>query len=398
MKKLTDQELDSMFKNAADGYEPAFDQTAWEAMNTKLGEARTTLWRSWMQYTLLGLIVFSTGVWVGIYLNEKASLPQVSFKSLKENINEENNIITEETTNRTWNITDQTTVQKEGESEIKNRLEVMDGNTFRKIITANDHEIQNEYSIIVAGNSNLAIDKKSISQDEKALNEIENTISNPSDSIISEMFEVKTDSSQSNLVNKDESKTTPSHPIFLRALVSPDFSSINYTSTTSIGSNYALLMEYQLTTRWSLSTGGIWAIKKYATNEKFTYGKYTADRMAGDCRILDIPLNVYYRFRPQAKISFSAGVGFSSYIMQEEEYTYTFDSPYGSRDFSDYIKGENKEWFKVLNLSLGMQYQIAPRIHVQAEPFLKAPLSGVGEWDVLLSSMGIFIGLKYKLN
>ncbi len=139
-------------------------------------------------------------------------------------------------------------------------------------------------------------------------------------------------------------------------------------------------------------------MKKYATDEEFTYGKYTADQMTGECRIVDIPLNIYYRFRPEAKFSFSAGVGFSSYIMQEEEYTYTFDFPSGSRVFSDYIEGENSEWFKVLNLSLGMQYQIAPRIHLQAEPFLKAPLSGVGEWDVLLSSMGIFLGLKYKIN
>ena len=36
MKKLTDQELDSVFKNAAEGYEPAFDQAAWETMKAKL--------------------------------------------------------------------------------------------------------------------------------------------------------------------------------------------------------------------------------------------------------------------------------------------------------------------------------------------------------------------------
>jgi hypothetical protein len=45
-----------------------------------------------------------------------------------------------------------------------------------------------------------------------------------------------------------------------------------------------------------------------------------------------------------------------------------------------------------------MQYQIAPRFQLQAEPFLKTPLKGVGEWDVKLSSMGVFLGLKYKIN
>ncbi len=236
-------------------------------------------------------------------------------------------------------------------------------------------------------------------QEARNSNEFEIIIAvNPTDSIVQEVIEVKSDTVQSDSEDKKKKQSASSHPIFLRALVSPDFSSISYSSATSKGSNYALLVEYQLTDRWSVSSGGIWSMKRYATDEKFTYGKYTADRMTGECRILDIPLNIYYRFLPDAKFSFSAGAGFSSYIMQEEEYTYTFDLPSGSRDFSDYIEGKNNEWFKVLNLSLVMQYQIAPRIQFQAEPFLKAPLSGVGEWDVLLSSMGIFMGLKYKIN
>jgi hypothetical protein len=84
--------------------------------------------------------------------------------------------------------------------------------------------------------------------------------------------------------------------------------------------------------------------------------------------------------------------------MLEEDYTYTFDTPSGSRDFSSYFESENMEWFKMLNVSIGVQYQFAPRFHLQVEPFLKAPLAGVGEWDVKLSSMGIFMGLKYKIN
>ncbi len=35
MKKLTDQELDSRFKEAAEGFQPAYDSAGWEAMETK---------------------------------------------------------------------------------------------------------------------------------------------------------------------------------------------------------------------------------------------------------------------------------------------------------------------------------------------------------------------------
>jgi hypothetical protein len=84
--------------------------------------------------------------------------------------------------------------------------------------------------------------------------------------------------------------------------------------------------------------------------------------------------------------------------MLEEDYTYTFDTPTGSKDFSSYIERQNNEWFKMLNISAGIQYRISPRLCVQAEPFLKAPLTGIGEWDVSLSSIGVFMGLKYKIK
>ncbi len=171
--------------------------------------------------------------------------------------------------------------------------------------------------------------------------------------------------------------------IFIRMLASPDLSSINYAAVNSVGSNYALLVDYQFNSRWSVSTGGIWSKKKYSSDNEITYGNYTADHLDGTCRILDIPINLSYRFRPHAKASFYASLGFSSYIMVSENYTYTVYTSYGDRVYTDAVDGKNNEWFKTLNLSLGIQYQLAPRLYLQAEPFLKAPLAGVGEGDVI---------------
>jgi len=399
MKKLTDQELDSVFKNAAEGYEPAFDPADWDAMNAKLDQPRSPLWKRWMPFALLGLVIFSTGVLVGIYLNEKPLLTKGPSKPQKEKVIEEKNINTLGNQKQSTEVTKQTAAQKEGESEIIKRPEVADGNTFSGIITAGDQEIKNNKSVIIADNSDLDDDTKFISQEDMISYKIENLLlMSPADSIMQEVGEVKGDTSQSDSDNKKKKGSISLPPIFLRALVSPDFSSISYASATSIGSNYALLVEYQITDRWSISSGGILSMKEYATDEEFTYGKYTADRMRGDCRVLDIPLNAYYRFLPHARASFYAGLGFSSYFMLEEKYTYTFDLPTGSRDFTGYIEKENIEWFKMLNISLGVQYRITKRIHMQLEPFLKVPLAGIGEWDVKLSSMGVFMGLKYKIN
>lgn len=92
-----------------------------------------------------------------------------------------------------------------------------------------------------------------------------------------------------------------------------------------------------------------------------------------------------------------SGIGLSSYIMLEEDYTYTFNYPSGSQSYSFNFEKRNNEWFKMLNVSIGAEYQLSKRIFLQAEPFLKAPLNGIGEWDVKLSSVGVFMGIKYKL-
>jgi Outer membrane protein beta-barrel domain len=404
MKKLTDQELDSVFKNAAEGYEPAFDSAAWDVMNARLNQPKVSIWKRWMTFTLVGLIIFSSGVWVGTYKNEEPPKPELHSESKsKDIISKEQNVVNQQNLEQPNPVTNHNPQQQE--SRIENNVdEVMDHQGIVRVATAIGQEVKDSNMIIVNDEGDSMDEKKVVLQSENKPDDFSNKITTISADSVSQqnsVTEVKQDSIQLNS-EEEKKKERPSsqHSIFLRALVSPDFSSIKNTSSSSSapGSNYSLLVEYQLMDRWSISTGGIWSMKKYATDQEVTYGKYTADSMVGACRILDIPLNVNYRFRPQLRTSFYTSIGLSSYMMFEEDYTYTVNSSSGSRDYSYYIVKENNEWFKILNVSLGVQYQIAPRIHLQAEPFLKAPLAGIGEWDVLLSSMGIFMGIKYKIN
>jgi opacity protein-like surface antigen len=399
MKKLTDQELDSVFKNAAEGYEPAFDSSAWDALNTKLNEPKASIWKRWMSFALLGLIIFFAGVWVGTYLNEGPSMahPLSELKD-KELIQDEKSTITKNP-DSTQSETNQIAGQKE--TIVKKSRDNVTARMGLSRRDAKNQEVENKISIIISDSTNPVEEAKFILQGEKKTNELNTIVAGHlMDSAIQEIVDAKIDSTQSKSEENVEKQLNNSHGIFLRFQISPDFSSIKNTSSlsTATGVNYSLLIEYQLMNHWSVSTGGIWSMKKYSVNEEVKYGKYTADSMVGTCRILDIPVNVNYHFRPQSRASFYAGIGLSSYIMLEEDYTYTVNSSSGSRDYSYYIERENNEWFKILNVSAGIQYQIAPRVHLQAEPFLKAPLVGIGEWDVLLSSMGIFMGLKYKIN
>ena len=394
MKKLTDQELDSLFKAASEGYQPAFDAAEWEVMANRLAQPKPSLWKKWIPYALVGLIIFSSGVWIGTTLNldlvnnkEGGSMQEkaLSLKNQKEQP-----------------ITDQQPKGDEtriGESKHNNERVIENVN---RNLTDRNKEIANHiiFDPEIDGKDKNPDSEKHILPEKLQVEEFEIlTNESPKDSTLHANKETKADTTK--LIAEEQEKKKDrrlSHLIFIRALASPDFSAINFSSASSMGSNYAFLLEYQINSRLTISTGAIRSMKKYSYDDEITYSGHIADQLDGTCRIIDIPLNVYYSFPSQSKFSFYTGVGLSSYIMQQENYTYTVNYKYSSRSYSTQIDDKNNEWFKVLNLSAGVQYQLTPRIHLQTEPFLKTSLAGIGEGDVLLNSLGVFFGLKYKIN
>lgn len=188
----------------------------------------------------------------------------------------------------------------------------------------------------------------------------------------------------------------------IKAVVSPDFSSVNYFSAGRTGINYGMLAGYSFNNRWSVYTGVISSKKLYDTKEvEGSYSSnghdYPVKELNGDCRILDIPINVYYTFFPERPFSLRAGLGFSSYIMRREDYVYCVNDYGNDVYYKQRVRGENNEWFKVLNVSVAVSKKLTNRFSAEVEPFVKAPLAGVGEGKVSLVSMGAFINLKYDL-
>ena len=201
---------------------------------------------------------------------------------------------------------------------------------------------------------------------------------------------------------KDE-KQAVSHSWFVKLPVSPDFSSINYTTPGKPGINIGLLGEYSVSRHFSVSTGAIYSKKLYDSknpDKSYSSGGWTAKAKSlnGDCRVLDIPINVTYYFFPESKTNLFVTLGSSSYIMLKEKYVYTVWANQRDYQYEENFSHKNNEWFSMLNISIGVQRRIGEHFFVQAEPFLKAPMSGVGEGKVNLVSTGVFFSLKYKLG
>jgi hypothetical protein len=194
------------------------------------------------------------------------------------------------------------------------------------------------------------------------------------------------------------------HPWFVKMAVSPDFSSIDYGSAGKTGINLGPMVEYGISPRFSISTGAIWSKKLYdQENPEKTYGQGSgypvkANMLNGDCRIIDVPLNVTYYMLPGRRTNLFVTVGSSSYIMLDEEYIYTVTRNNHNYEYVETYANENNEWFSMLNLSVGVQHQITKRCFIQGEPFIKAPMKGVGEGKVNLVSAGVFVSVKYWIN
>jgi hypothetical protein len=85
--------------------------------------------------------------------------------------------------------------------------------------------------------------------------------------------------------------------------------------------------------------------------------------------------------------------------MKREQYTYDYGLVYGKpvAPYTFDISNGSQHLLKVLNLSVGYERLLGQRWSVQAEPFVKLPLAGVGYGAVRLRSAGVFFSLRYGL-
>jgi len=229
------------------------------------------------------------------------------------------------------------------------------------------------------------------------------SVTTPKDTVALAGTKAATDTTDDKSAEEEKKKSKTPAKWFIKLPVSPDFSSIDYGKPGKSGVNIGLMAEFMPTKHWSVSLGAIWSKKIYSWDSPDkTYGgngwSVKASYLDGDCRVLDIPLNITYYLRPEARTNFFITAGASSYIMLKEMYTYTVWANQQEYQYDEKYVRKNNNLFSMLNLSIGLQHRLSNRFQVQAEPFLKAPISGVGQGKVNLVSMGAFFTLKYQLN
>ncbi|WP_345109626.1 hypothetical protein [Hymenobacter algoricola] len=184
----------------------------------------------------------------------------------------------------------------------------------------------------------------------------------------------------------------------------PELSTVRWASYTAPGSNVGVQLEYRFAPKWRLSAGVLRSVKRYAARgtdyhppTQYWTNYYTIDEVEATCRITDIPLNLRYDVLQRARAAVFASVGVSSLLMRQEDYRYYYLYKGNPVARSWGLRRGSNHLLSILNLSAGYERTLGGRWAVQAEPFVKIPLGGVGFGKVKLSSAGAFLSLKYAL-
>lgn len=238
--------------------------------------------------------------------------------------------------------------------------------------------------------------------------------------IIKELSDQPSTSSPGNANEKDSAKTLQASPItvspresknkkpntfkktFSYAIVAgPDISTIKYQKTSSIGYNLGFMLRYEFAKKISVEAGVLWARKNYYTSGEYLDTSLlklpshsNVKTVSGYCNMIEIPLNIRYDFSANQRRTWFVSGGLSSYLMSQEDYNITYvryNMPY-AKDY-EYMRS-TKDWFSIMNLSIGYQKSLSKRTNISVAPYVKLPLRGIGIGKLPVSSTGLFLSLS----
>lgn len=443
MQSLSDHDIDKLFKDAADGHRPPFDPKDWDAMSQKLDARPANLPNSSKSNQSLTLtIVVLVSLVIGWYSSEYFSASDLNTDSMSTDIISmiADGEATDESmaSGRREKVTGPLPITSSNEkvfesssavSKTSKTLQPFQNDTASKKATSlkvNETVVGNvgvqgvtttsEHRSIVL-QQDLGISSSAYTwRDHGALVEMDsrNEPNNArkiykrnnikadnveSDSSKNENASIRDQSiasTEQEAKKENENKQSAFYRLSVRALVSPDYSSDRFKQKDKTGLNYGIEAGYAFNRNLSAHVGLI-SSRKYYTADHIQYDVYETNFVKGDCRMWDLPINIRYQFFPGKQYAVFVSMGLSSYIMDEEQYDFEVQTGYGKQAYNMEVKNGNREWFKMMNLSVGLQKKVSDRFTLQVEPFVKIPLAGVGAGKIRLASFGSFVAVQYNL-
>lgn len=186
-------------------------------------------------------------------------------------------------------------------------------------------------------------------------------------------------------------------------LVSFDMSATGLDGFTNPGLMLGLQAEYNISRKWSIQSGMSYSVKNYsALGSEYNTSAWPDGRSdnlvtaAARCFIIDIPINIRRYFEGKNGNRWFVNTGVSTYLMLREDYDYEYTRPSTNWALTGQVKGENNHVFGIANVSFGYETNLNKKFRLAVEPFMKLPLTGIGQGEVKFLSFGTNLILKFK--
>lgn len=424
--KLFDH-IEQQMKTAANSWEPAFDEKAWEDMERKLeGEndrKRPVAWWSWLLPLLLLLIAGGYFLLEKTTTSKQGDSPKDKIASgLPKTVSKE--IASENGKDNSNNTADSLPVQKISYpvSYLPYKTLVKSGRRVAGASTGDGEAIfeKNNFAINEKGKMTMKVSAGLASEEDK--DEVTTDGEPDMDGQKKEAIQVPGPDTP---LLKEEKKKSPSSPekiadttarknakaentkdrqsskFYFSIAAGIEGNGVDFPGTNKFGTRAGFTTGYQLTKKLSVQTGFFAGNKKYVAGR----GDYKAKegywamvditKVAADCRVYEIPLALRYDFTPSAKWNSFAVAGLSSYIMDKEDYAYDYIR-FGNPYYAEATYKGNQHFFSVIRLSGGIERKITSQFSLGINPGIAIPLAGVGEGQIKLFSTELLVSLKYR--
>ncbi|RYY39155.1 MAG: PorT family protein [Chitinophagaceae bacterium] len=168
------------------------------------------------------------------------------------------------------------------------------------------------------------------------------------------------------------------------------------------GYDMGLALGYQFSRHFAIEANVLWSRKHY-----YSHGKYLKNDLSylpqysyvrtvdGDCRMIEIPVNLQYHFRFRKRGNWFATAGFSSYLMKREEYGYDVKNLFTSYEghYDTTLRNATRDWMAMLQLSAGCRFQLRRQFSLRVEPYVQLPVQDAGAGRLPLTSYGLRVAL-----
>ncbi len=206
---------------------------------------------------------------------------------------------------------------------------------------------------------------------------------------------------------KKTGKKTNGRAFALIFSAGPDYSSTKAFAGSNPRLNVGLLLQTGLYKNLKIATGLRYGLKTYAAsamnyelnNPGYLNVKKYVTAIDGSCNVLEIPFRLSYILKTSTKTGLAINAGLSSYLMLKEKYVFYYTPESRIPDFTIQALNENRHYLGVADVSATYNFKVKKtNLNMGLEPYLKLPLSGVGEGKVKLKSGGINFNLTYDLH